>query len=322
MSRIREAILDCSVYLYASVTDAQTGEHSGGSGFVVAVPSAIEGWYVYAVTNSHVIREGQSPVLRINTVGNDVKILEFDQADWFHHPNGDDVAVVPLVPDATRYQLRFLQTGMFVTQKNVDDKLIGAGAGVYMIGRFVGYDGKQHNEPIIRFGNMAIGSVVQIAHPRGYMQDSFLVETRSLSGFSGSPVLVELTEPPNDKGWWQPRGMCLLGIDWGHKRILEPVLEKNGEEPVSEGWVVKSNSGISCIVPAWKLLELLNMEVLDEMRRKNDASMKKELDEAKQPKKDVNVTLDTLTKSKFEKTLEKVFTTPTHSISKKKESDK
>src|SRR4051794_28892090 len=100
----------------------------------------------------------------------------------------------------------------------------------------------------------------------GLQQESFLVETRSLSGFSGSPVFIHIpsyTERPTPryhspfattaKQQWQLTppsqvasssessqmieqscGPWLLGIDWGHLPVYESVLEKDRETRVAE----------------------------------------------------------------------------------------
>jgi hypothetical protein len=124
-----------------------------------------------------------------------------------------------------------------------------------------------------------------IAHPDGGEQESFLVETRSLSGYSGSPVFtyepfprVEHVDAVQHRGsirvkrrekhranLWNIR---LLGIDWANMPIYEPVYErvKNSDDLVETEFLVKSNSGQMAVVPAWKLSELLFSDALREMR--------------------------------------------------------
>ncbi len=279
MSRINDKIFNCAIYLYKSVQDAERGEKTGGSGFIVGVPSSAGGGYIYAVTNSHIIREANSPIIRINKKVEDFDIYICDTTDWYHHPDGDDLAVLPLSVEITKYRLGFVPIDLFVNAKIIKDGDIGAGDETFTIGRFIGYDGKQRNEPIVRFGNLSIGTPVGIEHERGYTQESYLVESRSLSGFSGSPVFIHIlpmSYRPGLKGnVGTTRGPWLLGVDWGHKYTYESVREKNGEI-CNEGWKVKTNSGISCVVPAWKLYELLYIEELVEMRKTKDAETKKD----------------------------------------------
>lgn len=59
--------LDCSFYIYKTVFDAMSGDKTGGSGCLVAVPSKHDGWlHLYAVTNRHIIDRGYG-VLSLNT---------------------------------------------------------------------------------------------------------------------------------------------------------------------------------------------------------------------------------------------------------------
>jgi hypothetical protein len=68
LAAIPDEALDCVVYLYPDAEAATAGERVGGCGCVVSVPSEIpEMSFAYVVTNSHVIREGKSPVVRVNT---------------------------------------------------------------------------------------------------------------------------------------------------------------------------------------------------------------------------------------------------------------
>lgn len=269
--RISDTIIDSSIYLYPSEQDAKDGEKVGGSGFLVAYPSEISGKYDgYAVTNSHVIREAKSPIVRLNTKEGDMDILSLNNDDWQHHPNGDDLAAAPIFIDPNQYRIKFVPLSMFITQEIISTENIGAGDDVFMVGRFMGYDGKQKNVPTVRFGNLAIGDVQPIAHPRGYLQESFLVETRSLSGYSGSPVFVYIapfSKRPESKGWSTEKGPWLLGIDWGHEHFMEKVLGKDGETPITEGWKVRTNSGITNVVPVWKLVELLNIKEFVDLRK-------------------------------------------------------
>lgn len=309
MPRIDDNILDCSIYLYPSIQEAQGGEKSGGSGFLVSVPSETSKGrgYVYAVTNSHVIREAGSPIIRLNTKEGAMEILPIDERAWVHHPDGDDLAICQLRINTEKYRVKYLPISMFMSQEIIAKEKIGAGDEVFMVGRFIGYDGKQQNTPTVRFGNIAIGTVQPMPHPRGYLTDSFLIETRSLSGYSGSPVFVHIlpfSKRPEMEGWSAQRGPWLLGVDWGHEHFFEKVLEQDGTE-TQEKRKVRTNSGITNVVPVWKLLELLNIKEFAEMRKREDERMAEE-----QKKKVSGVTLDSsdseiLTKARFHKILDK-----------------
>jgi hypothetical protein len=96
--RIADWLLDCVVYLYPSAQDADAGEAAGGTGFLAFVRSEVNQDYgvAYCVTNSHVIQEASSPVIRLNTKDGGRDVLALEQDDWIHHPDGDDLAVCPV----------------------------------------------------------------------------------------------------------------------------------------------------------------------------------------------------------------------------------
>src|SRR5438552_2720942 len=78
MPRFDDRFLDCSIYLYPSLEDAQKGQRIGGSGFLIAIPGVSLGprhdaggdsyqkiHHIYAVSNRHVVKK--NPVVRLNT---------------------------------------------------------------------------------------------------------------------------------------------------------------------------------------------------------------------------------------------------------------
>jgi hypothetical protein len=71
----------------------------------------------------------------------------------------------------------------------------GPGEEIVMLGRFLGYDRTDENKPAARFGHLAMAPTVPINHPWGFTQPSFLIECRSVSGFSGSPVFIYGSKP-------------------------------------------------------------------------------------------------------------------------------
>ncbi len=280
MPRIDDNLLDCVIYLYESADHAKEGTASGGTGFLVVVKSEThkELEYIYAVSNSHVVRDYQSPVVRLNTHKGDTDVLNLKSDDWQHHPDGDDVAAVHLGGiDRRRYKFKVVPTELFITHEAIKNFEIGPGDEVFMLGRFIGHDGKQRNTPSVRFGNISMMPGEPIPHLKGFNQESFVVETRSLGGYSGSPVFVHtpfdehhFPGPKRKVRQIMPGGPWLLGVDWGHSPICEQVLEPDGETPVSQGYVVSSNSGMMNVVPAWRLPALLNQEEFREKRKKCD----------------------------------------------------
>jgi len=287
MPRIPDAILQSVAYLYPTGKAAEAGEAFGGSGFLVYLPSKVhEGYgFPYVVTNSHVVREGSSPVVRLNTKTGKKAIHVYGQNDWVHHPSGDDIAAVPIsLTETHQYQLlpfeQFCITTEFIAQNQ-----IGPGDEVYMVGRFVNHEGRQQNAPSVRFGAIAQMNTEPIRHERGHWQESFLVEGRSIPGYSGSPVFLflDLGAPRPGAGGltlgsWVTR---LLGVDWCHLNQEWPVLDKNNKEAADDdghtpGYHVRANTGMMGVVPAWKLWDVLNDQRLVDQRAEGERQITKQ----------------------------------------------
>ena len=279
MPAIRPDILDTVVYLYPDVDSADHGERVGGSGCVIAipVPEDLLFAFAYVVTNSHVIREGQCSVIRINTRDGGMGIIHSTQNGWIHHPEGDDLAVLPISFEYEQVKVIGIPIDTFITKDKLEEYQIGPGDEAFMVGRFVNHEGKQRNLPTVRFGNLAMLPYEKIRTGRGLLQEAFLVECRSLPGYSGSPVFLHPL-PFNSFPRKSPPSM-FLGIDMGHIKDSRPVLDKakwkqNKRVPVDDNWIVETNTGMSHIIPAWKIQELLNLEELMESRKQVLAQLK------------------------------------------------
>jgi len=287
MPRISDSYTQNVVYIYATVDGASAGNPIGGSGFLVHVWFEIsrDRCQTYAVTNRHVVLSSLTPVIR--------------QANWTLHPDGDDVAVLPV--NLRLDETPFMSVGLeqFVTPQLIRDEDIGIGDDTIMVGRFIGHDGRQRNTPSVRFGNIAMMPNEKIVATNGFEQESFLVEQRSLPGYSGSAVYIyspyaELDMSARRGGVDMallsqlnlfgsdaqasidlmmkkraPKGPYLLGIDWCHLNNLVPVLDA-GHQPHSERMYVRENAGMAGVVPAWKIAEVLNTDELADRRRKID----------------------------------------------------
>jgi hypothetical protein len=193
MPRIADAYIDNAIYIYSTAEDAEMGKGIGGSGFFVHVPFPNNRKFqqTYVVTNRHVVHSTATPVIRLNRIDGFTNSLATRQEDWTLHPDGDDVAVLPI--PLNRNEVRCMSIGMelFVTQKLIEDEDIGIGDDIIMVGRFIGHDGRQRNTPAVRFGNIAMMPHEKIkAATTGSEQEGFLVELRSMPGYSGSAVYI------------------------------------------------------------------------------------------------------------------------------------
>jgi hypothetical protein len=299
MPRISDAFTDCAAYIYGSLQDAKLGEHQGGSGFLVHAPfeQNPEVGHIYVVTNRHVILKAGDPVVRLNRRDGTVECLETSVSQWKQHPYGDDVAVFPLYLDCSHLRFWSIPTRYFITKTLIHSEDIGIGDDTFMVGRFINHEGKQQNAPSLRFGNIAMMAKETITSPNGIDQESFLIEIRSLPGYSGSAVFLHSPSAMNDMSvrragkdrpgtlsdnltkaqenflmmepFLNPKGPYLLGIDWCHIPRKAPIRSRDGL-PIEEGWYVEENTGMAGVIPAWKIRDILDDEELKMQRKSAD----------------------------------------------------
>lgn len=265
--RIRDELLNVAIYLYKDEADAIAGKESGGSGFLYGqgIPGTTD-YTLWAVTNRHVIEAG-GWTIRVNLKTGGVACIDTTDLDWFMHPKAD-LAVMPIALSQDVHRLGFITDEWLLTPDWEDALEIGPGDPCFTIGRFIGHGGVQRNTPTVRFGQIAQSDAEPIRH-QGNTQQSYLVEIRSIGGFSGAPVFVYLdaayyrpfatnkTAPDGTvMGRGQlPTGPWLLGVAWCMIPTWEPVCDRSGKV-LQQDYRVLANSGIMGVVPATFLLEM------------------------------------------------------------------
>jgi hypothetical protein len=83
-----------------------------------------------------------------------------------------------------------------------------------------------------------------------------------------------------------------LGVDWGHIQESYRVLDEGGARH-PDNLMVITNTNMAGVVPAWKVQELLNEEVLVNLRKNNENKVLEQ--RATKPK--VDIALDAVEKN-------------------------
>ncbi len=282
--RIPDFLLNSIAYLYDDEINAETGVNSGASGFGFYIPSETHpeyNFHFYVVTNAHVITEGYT-VVRFNLKDPSsgferTRVFPFTTGDWVIHPE-HDIAVCAMPPDLDTSVLSLIVWGreFFVTRDEFRQKDIGAGDNLVYIGRFMGHGGKYENMPSVRFGNISM--VPNEREPVEYRvklrqrkQVGYLVEARSGSGYSGSPVFfLNRHVINNDRLVMAQFDLRFLGIDWGHIPETVPIADRQGYLHGGQ-WQVEIHSGMMGVVPSWYILDFIDESPrLIEQRKRDD----------------------------------------------------
>jgi hypothetical protein len=291
VARIPPADLDVVFYLYPDRAAAESGRKIGGSGFWVGVQSGkIEHLrWSYAVSNRHVVHRAGASTIRANSKDGRLAIFEREPTDWIEDPSGHDIAILPIVStEVPGFSHMFVPIPMFATPNHVYDQVIGIGDDVFMIGRFINHEGTTRNTPSVRFGNISMlpGEPIFI-DKNTPPQESFAVELRSMCGYSGSPVFVQAGGLQKRDRSYVLSGYTdyLLGVHWGHiiepwtvdKRIRKKAVRtalKPDEQEINE---VSANTGMNGVVPAWFLLDLINLPRFKDQRDQEEAEEMKQI---------------------------------------------
>lgn len=285
--RVSQKWFDSIIYFYTDIAGAETGEQSGGTGFLLGWPLPNStNVTLWAVTNKHIIEQSHW-TMRVNTKDGGFACIDTDDREWICCGHSD-LAVRPLMLSLDVHQFTFLTSDWLFTKDWFEALDIGPGDECITIGRFVGHGGRKSNLPAARFGQIS-QSPHEPVIVGGKPQECFLVESRSIGGTSGSPVYIHLDsrnyrpnvglKPSPDgsilgKGHF-PTEPWLLGICFAMIRAWQPVCDSSHRE-MQNGWQVETNTGMMGVVPAWHLHEFMDTGAASEARKSLELSIMNE----------------------------------------------
>ena len=153
---------------------------------------------IYAVTARHnidAIRNSNRTkvMVRLNDLSGGNTWIWSDAAGWFSNPRDPsiDVAIHQFNIPANYDHLVFPME-LFLTEEIIKENEIGLGDEVVISGLFKYHFGDKRNIPIVRTGNIAGFHEEKIPTKNFGLMDAHLIECRSISGLSGSPVFVNI----------------------------------------------------------------------------------------------------------------------------------
>ena len=285
--RIHEDYLGCVVFLYPTLDDAISKAKVGGTGFLLRVTHRLDKGdvsFIYIVTCAHVIGDAKVVVTLNSRMGKSVN-LETWSDHWVKHPMGHDVATCLMPESSNPMSYRYISENQVVGLMEANLGMVGLGDEVFMVGRFATHQGADRNIPVVRFGNISMMPHETIYQDtRKHHQKSYLVESRSLAGLSGSPVF---TYEPYVRTDDHAFGSCgrqhhrdasargegsqciamtaplLLGMNWGNVKINDKAVVI----PTYQNLELSVNSGFAAVVPAWQIMELIQSDEVSSKRK-------------------------------------------------------
>ena len=282
--QVPDEIRKCVVFL--KYRDKAGNEKFAGTAFFVGVQEdeKSEDAFIYLVTAKHVIVAiDQNSIdgkvlIRMNDKQGGFQIVEADVFRWFDNPDNSSVDIMILgwaPPDIYDYRILSVlpqSKSIIATNEVIKKHSIGLGDKLFITGLFVGHYGKSRNIPILRSGNIASMPEERVETKKFGGIEAYLIEARSIGGLSGSPVFVYLDNMRTGTillgGGDSSRGFggrtfFLLGVMHGHWDRGESEFDDVTED-VDGG---KINMGIGIVIPATKIVEIINQPKLLEKRK-------------------------------------------------------
>jgi hypothetical protein len=303
MPKLSPDIGNAVFYLYRE--DPKTGKRTGphGTGFIVAKQSDAHAniRHFYGVSNWHLANDLGASIIRINTQDGKSRFIELGPEDWHFLKGGDDLSIADLGGHETEGDRvgHYRIDTLIVDDMLIDRAEISAGEDVFMTGLYAEQHGGERNTPAIRFGNLSLlaDEKAPIEQPNGNMRPSHLVDMRSRTGFSGSPVALYRI-PNNDLSDIAPsrpprhlpmpgsgiharsKFLALLGVHcgqyWDKVKVSKKLPGRRDRDvgPINEGDDLYIPGAMNIVVPAWRIRELLDLEVFEMARKRRDEELK------------------------------------------------
>lgn len=174
---------------------------------------------------------------------------------YFVHPDSlADLAIIPAYPDLNRYDALFTPVNMIAGMDFLKNEGIVEGDEVFYTGMLSSHFGIFKNIPVVRVGKVVQISDEKYSLGKGYTE-FFLIEAALSDGGIGSPLYYYSPAVKDSGKITTPATLVLIGIISGK-------YEENHE------------SCLTRVVPAFKLIELINAPEVAAEREKEFARMK------------------------------------------------
>jgi hypothetical protein len=296
--RVPDDITKCVCFLAVREENAYgTGEDDVFIGTAFFMQTSEEGGHFrYLVTAKHIIDEAKEKgyteiYARVNTAaGGSEMILLRDE--WIPSENpAIDAVALSFNPTIIVFDYFPLITGLCVNDDNIYKAGIGIGDELLITGLFNRKHGYRKNMPIVRSGSIA--AMPDRREPfvteSGETYEAYLVEMRSISGLSGSPVFVltETSRPPQGRhGEAFYFKTLLLGMIRGHWDLRkQDAVSDSLQHKIDSDEIDRLNAGIAVVTPIKDIIDILDGDTFMRQREQRQAQKRK----ANEPTLDSNM---------------------------------
>src|SRR6266404_4012536 len=268
----------------------QVSTSHAGTAFLLSLadPRLGSGSFTYLVTNRHVAQPGiengrpcqpTAYFLRADTkVPNQAgSYSTIEQVPpgvlaWtFPSDPSVDIAIAPIGVDQNKLDVIFLPSRLLLGNADVAENKVEEGDSVLFTGLFIQMIGQTHSEPIVREGKIAMMPKEQIQTTLRVLGDIYLVDCHVFGGNSGSPMFIDLAG--------QRQGGLTVGLNYKLLGVVSGYVKETAnfelQTVAAYAGTVDANSGVAIVVPAQKILDLLDAPALKALRDHAIASLPK-----------------------------------------------
>jgi hypothetical protein len=224
--------------------NAQQNGDTANFGYLVTSKSSVRtmnGVYLIRSISGSTGRDGYSDTLIIPLTLNGVP-------RYFVHPDSMvDLAMVPAYPDAGRYDFLFTPVNMIASVDFLKKESISEGDEFFFTGLLSSHIGLFKNIPAVSFSRM-----IQLSEEKypvgGSYSELYVIDSPFSSGSNGSPLYYYV---PATKDSAVSAKFLLAGVVSGH--FPRSQIER---------------TGLTCIVPGYRLMEMMNLPTVAGEREK------------------------------------------------------
>lgn len=268
-----ERVKKCVAYIQYQMAN---GEYKNAGTVFFIMRDKLKYKYVYAVTAKHVVDAvaslGYDKIFFRLNIGNSTQMFTIDLNKWIYPDDKNvDIAITPF-NFSTDFDHLYFPESSFLDEEKIKQNGIDCGDEVFITGLFKHHFGEKKNIPIVRVGNIAMMPEEKL-HLKDRVMDAYLIECRSISGISGSPVFINyglVREIDGIVKFKQGEQIpSLLGLVHGHfdtnSNEIDTIDSTTGNDE-------KINVGIAIVIPVKDLSNLLNSKEILQMQEQSDKS--------------------------------------------------
>ena len=216
-------------------------------------------YYVYMVTNKHMLQDKKSIVIRFNREANepakdyDIQLINDGKPTWTGHPKESiDVAVIAInanILTKERMRFHYFRSDLdILTVDKMSETGMTEGDPVFVVGYPMGLVGEERQYAILRSG-----SIARIRDLLDNRSHEFVVDAFVFPGNSGGPVVAK-PEIMAIQGTKSRSNATLIGIVKGYIPYQEIAISQQTKRARI---MFEENSGLTAVIPVDFIIETI-----------------------------------------------------------------